>query len=337
MKKLFTFIACALVALSVNAKKDLGLTNADLTSGWGSVYDETTKTITFEDTWKGRGWGFSSVDNPYEFYEYDYLVVEVESSEVPFKLVAEYTDGNTDEKGNLKNIGNSATNEISADAKYAAVKLNSDNYDYLLQAYIQNTKAVGKLVLKDAFFCSQEEYDAFVASNKPQKSNVSLNGWGKWIDGNVITYNADGTMTLSFVREWKGDSYWLDGKDASDFDYVVLEIAEPVEFQTQIWIEYSDGTSGEAFIEPGETSVKLELNESKKNNINQVAVQSSAPGTVTVKAVYFCTKEYYSSTGISNAVVAPQAKESKIYNLAGQQVGKSYKGIVIKNGKKVIQ
>lgn len=42
-------------------------------------------------------------------------------------------------------------------------------------------------------------------------------------------------------------------------------------------------------------------------------------------------------TGISNATVAPATKSSKIYNLAGQQVDASYKGVVIKNGKKYVQ
>ena len=40
---------------------------------------------------------------------------------------------------------------------------------------------------------------------------------------------------------------------------------------------------------------------------------------------------------ISNALVAPAAKNAPVYNLAGQQVGASYKGVVIKNGKKYVQ
>ena len=44
------------------------------------------------------------------------------------------------------------------------------------------------------------------------------------------------------------------------------------------------------------------------------------------------------TTGISNAVVAPKATpNAPIYNLAGQQVSKAYKGVVIKNGKKYVQ
>lgn len=41
-------------------------------------------------------------------------------------------------------------------------------------------------------------------------------------------------------------------------------------------------------------------------------------------------------TGISNVEASASAKSSILYNLAGQQVSKSYKGIVVKNGKKYL-
>ena len=43
------------------------------------------------------------------------------------------------------------------------------------------------------------------------------------------------------------------------------------------------------------------------------------------------------STNISNTLVVPAAKNAPVYNLAGQQVNASYKGVVIKNGKKYVQ
>ena len=44
------------------------------------------------------------------------------------------------------------------------------------------------------------------------------------------------------------------------------------------------------------------------------------------------------STGINNALlVVPVAKNAPVYNLAGQQVNASYKGVVIQNGKKFVQ
>lgn len=42
------------------------------------------------------------------------------------------------------------------------------------------------------------------------------------------------------------------------------------------------------------------------------------------------------STGITNVHAASSAKSSAIYNLAGQQVNKDYKGVVIQNGKKFL-
>lgn len=41
-------------------------------------------------------------------------------------------------------------------------------------------------------------------------------------------------------------------------------------------------------------------------------------------------------TGISNLEASASAKSSILYNLAGQQVSNSYKGIVVKNGKKYL-
>lgn len=41
-------------------------------------------------------------------------------------------------------------------------------------------------------------------------------------------------------------------------------------------------------------------------------------------------------TGISKVENLEVAKAGKCFNLAGQQVGKGYKGIVIKNGKKMV-
>jgi hypothetical protein len=42
-------------------------------------------------------------------------------------------------------------------------------------------------------------------------------------------------------------------------------------------------------------------------------------------------------TGINTIKAAEQNANAPIYNLAGQQVDKSYKGVVIQNGKKMIQ
>ena len=61
-------------------------------------------------------------------------------------------------------------------------------------------------------------------------------------------------------------------------------------------------------------------------------------GTTIVKKVevYEVNNSNAKETGIT-AVHACQKADNAIYNLAGQEVSSSYKGIVIRNGKKVVQ
>ena len=63
-----------------------------------------------------------------------------------------------------------------------------------------------------------------------------------------------------------------------------------------------------------------------------------------MESIYNTTNQLYliswtktsEPTGISTAKTAAEFNGA-IYNVAGQQVTKSYKGLVIKNGKKVVQ
>lgn len=328
MKKLFTFVCAMAMALSANAVEQVKTTFGS----WGDGCTVDGNTLVFTDAWKGAGVDFTEGQDAEkkctDMSEYDYLWLTFSETTCDFVLNTQYTT----------KYNQDVNVDGSAGALCVGLKLNEEYSDQFAQYFIQS-KGVGKIVVTGAYVGTEKEYQEFLAKNKPSVSNVSLSskGWAKWDPAIEFTDNADGTLSIQFPDAWKGANVWFGGKDASDFDYLALEIAEPVDFQTQIWIQYSDNTNSEAFVEPGETSVKLALDEAKKSNISQIAVQSSAAGTVKVKAVYFCTKDYNPSTGISSAVVAPTAKASKIYNLAGQQVGKSYKGVVIKNGKKYVQ
>lgn len=144
MKKVFTLIAVAFMALSANAKYQLDL--SDLVSGWGATYDAATKTISYEaGAWGGKGWMFTGFDgetkkavDPFDFSAYDYVVIEIEESSLKANLVAEYTDGETlnDEGNGLKSIGSSNKAE-DPNTTLLAVALDKSQ-KYLLQIYIQN-------------------------------------------------------------------------------------------------------------------------------------------------------------------------------------------------------
>ena len=61
--------------------------------------------------------------------------------------------------------------------------------------------------------------------------------------------------------------------------------------------------------------------------------QTKYPAIINIKSIKRVTT---TATGISKVENLEVAKDGKSFNLAGQQVGKNYKGVVIKNGKKMV-
>lgn len=204
--------------------------------------------------------------------------------------------------------------------------------DQFAQYYIQ-AKNTGKLVVTGAYVGTEEEYKAMLAANKPQKSDLNLGdlptGWGN------STYDAV-SKTVTIVDDWSGKGWWLDKADYSDFDKVVVNFATPTATNGKVVVEYNGASNGEAEIAEGATSVEVALDAAAKNSVKQIYIQGPAGAQFVLASAYVCVKDYV-ATGISQTIAAPAAKSSKIFNLAGQQVGKSYKGVVIKNGKKYVQ
>lgn len=61
--------------------------------------------------------------------------------------------------------------------------------------------------------------------------------------------------------------------------------------------------------------------------------QTKYPAIINIKSIKRVTT---TATGISKVENLKVAQDGKSFNLAGQQVGKGYKGVVIKNGKKMV-
>ena len=77
-----------------------------------------------------------------------------------------------------------------------------------------------------------------------------------------------------------------------------------------------------------------QLTEGEKYTLTGIfgVIFNNNPEVLPIKAV-----EKFESTGITNITTDEAAKNAPVYNLAGQKVTKAYKGVVIKNGKKMIQ
>jgi hypothetical protein len=142
-------------------------------------------------------------------------------------------------------------------------------------------------------------------------------------------------MTFNCVA-WGGISKWLGGADWSQYNSLVFEFAQPTTVATQAFVQYAaedaaGSTNATQWADAGATSVSIDLDE-RKNAVNQFALQGSDVSTIIIKAVYLTKND---ATGVTKVQVNA-VDNNAIYNLAGQKVNDTYKGIVIKNGKKIV-
>lgn len=93
---------------------------------------------------------------------------------------------------------------------------------------------------------------------------------------------------------------------------------------------------GCASVASSSTSYKIVLNAEDVAKLKETGMFVNGHFII-VTAVNLIQAAKEPSTGISNAMILAPAKSEKTYNLAGQQVDASYKGVVIKNGKKFVQ
>ena len=337
MKKFFTLIAVAFVALSVNAKETIDFTKIE-----GFQYG-TAFTLGGWD-WKGvtlsqgepvkNEEAKTADDSSVIYYDgsaWDYVVVKYSSSTADISLIAQYKClGTIGQYGAEYNQAQAVIN-AAAEGSYAALPLDAAQKDKVNQIALQPSKAA-KITIEEMYFATEAEWEAVKPAPAQTKDMLS--------NFTATTDNADGSKTFTGTGDWVWFGAWLGSFDASEFDYLVLELSEPTDIVTQCVIQYvsTDAADNSLQIPAGETLGMVELDAIGKSAIKQLGLQNGTPGSFTVKAIYFATKEYAESisTSISEAKVVEADANAPIYNLAGQRVSKAVKGIYIQNGKKFI-
>ncbi len=151
------------------------------------------------------------------------------------------------------------------------------------------------------------------------------------VDGYVDELKVDPDYTGTYTIEATDKGYTI--KDSQDrylsLDYDASQITASATRYSFTIDALSDGTFKIAmdgrFIVLAPTS----------NNPEKFgAVRNLKPTTQKMPMLYMLSD---SSTGISNVSESKKPVNNAIYNLAGQRVGKDYKGVVIINGKKSVQ
>lgn len=341
MKKLFTLVVAAFAALSVSAKEDIDISSI-----------ATDNVVTFAGAWSWKGINYGSTDEATGETTYadksafDYIVFEYSAGTcAEVNLIAQYEkDGTTGQYG-ANYYTSTETSTVFPTGGILAVKLDAAHSKTMNAVALQNRNTVGAITIKAAYFASEAEYAAAKAeADKLEKA---------------VDVDATGGSHKLVAKKYGWDSKWMD-KDVSDFNTIVFEIAS-VTGHGKITVQGKaigdDGKEADANevvdLPASETAKTFMVDLSKWTKVSQYAYQNlNKPdgseaeadleeSTIVVTKVYLTSKtvaELGTSTGISSAVVAPKANpNAPIYNLAGQKVSKSYKGVVIQNGKKFVQ
>ena len=245
MKKLFTLMVMALVAMSASAAQ-LDLSLDDLGAGWNSSYDAATKTITYEDAWKGRGWWLEAAD----YSAYDNVVIDFETQDLGVQLVIEY---NNDVK--------STTQWVDAGKTQIIATLDATGKASVKQLYIQSSKA-GTVVLKRAYVATSD------AVEKEAVKDLVLS------TGDNLTLAAGG-------YGWNCPQSWL-AKDVTEYNTMIFEIAS-IEGGAKTTVQLVPAAGGDAenleipFVTSSEAKTYA-LDISAYNTLNQFAYQNTNKG-----------------------------------------------------------
>lgn len=305
--------------------------------------------MTFAGAWSWKGINYGSTDEATGETTYadksafDYIVFEYSAGTcAEVNLIAQYEkDGTTGQYG-ANYYTSTETSTVFPTGGILAVKLDAAHSKTMNAVALQNRNTVGAITIKAAYFASEAEYaEAKAAADKIEKA-IDVDATG-------------GTHELK-AKDWGWDSKWLD-KDVSAFNTLVFEVAS-VEGHGKITVEgkLPDGTDAKFEQDlPASTEAKTymvdiskwgKLSQYAYQNLNkpdgeQYGVDDIEVTKIVVTKVYLTSKtveELTTGTGISSAVVASKVNaNAPIYNLAGQKVNKSYKGVVIQNGKKFVQ
>lgn len=336
MKKLFTLLFVLFATLTnINAATQLSTTF----SGWSENVEVTENSITFKAAWSGAGaWVYG--DAGLDISANQYIWVEfAEGAKGQLKM---YVQAKADCSSTSKDI-NIDDGANMAGAKLSGLFTDDADLKVVSQICIQAKTANSKVVIKGIYVGSEEEYNNAVAGNKQQSSNLTLDnlgsGWGE------STYDA-ATHTITIGNDWSGKGWWFGtGSSAlqvADYDQLLIQFDPATEQAGNVVVEYADGTTADtkSSFEAGATSVIVDLDPTgKAGGIKQIYIQGPAGSKYTLKTAMIGTKNAVATaTGIAAIKAGAKAHNpnAPLFNLAGQRVSKSYKGVVVQDGHKFL-
>lgn len=350
MKKLFTLIVAAFMAVSVNAQTEQNLffggagTNATIKTHDGSSLPELF-TCTNEYGAINLLGGKPSISGD----EYKGLKVvfsdlkAVGDKGVNIKVGVKKSDYNTTyECDPEQNVGLSGEGEMDVTFDEAFKGKNIDLLD------IQGLAPGVEVSLKKVYLIKNDDSQEEVSFAISWGWNKSVVGKAAYADPIIVFPSLWSMITVS--TDENGTLATFDVNSGEKQEYIV-EFEEPttaglnlgcntdVKDETVTW----DAKIALYFpVEPGSSKASCVISKDnvlaktdKATKVISVFLQNTDSNAQTVK-IKSIKRVTTTATGISKVENLKVAKDGKSFNLAGQQVGKNYKGVVIKNGKKMV-
>ena len=350
MKKLFTLIVAAFMAVSVNAQTAQNLffggagTNATIKTHDGSSLPELFtcaqqygainllggKPSISGDEYKGLKVVFS-----------DFKAVGKEGVNIVVGVkAADYSTSYKCDPIQYAGLSGDGEMEVTFDAAFKG-----KNIDLL---DLQGLAPGVEVSLKKVYLIKNDDSQEEVPFAITWGWNKSVVGKAAYADPTIVFPSQYSLITVSTDED--GTLATFDVNSGEKQEYIV-EFEEPttaglnlgcntdVKDETVTW----DAKIALYFpVEPGSSKASCVISKDnvlaktdKATKVINVFLQNtdSKAQTVKIKSIKRVTT---TPTGISKVENLEVAKDGKSFNLAGQQVGKNYKGVVIKNGKKMV-
>lgn len=344
MKKLFTLVFGVLFAMCANAVTlDIGEPNNNTEDANANqvFFDPATKAITFYKQWDYRpGWwtGVNGVD----VSAYDEFVLELDNPDkLKIQIALEYDDTYTEKDADNNVITKHYFSSQQGNGDKITLILDPDHKSALRQIYLQYTgsdasaDAPKTVTFKSAYFQNAAPApEEAVFFDTP--STVSL-GWNGDPDKGTVDIVKASLTDVAKTLLVPGNTLRIEYKKDPEEGYYQVQVMGswwtvlPSTFKTADQVE---GTNAIYNLD-GNGILDVVLTEDDIEILKQQGGVCLAGHGIFVQKISILKTS--TPTGISNTIIAPAANATKIYNLAGQQVDASYKGVVIKNGKKYVQ
>jgi hypothetical protein len=338
MKKFFTLISMALVAMSVNAQTpEVWKASEKLT------FDETTKKCNEMVEEPCSNENFFKVSKETKVYPKDTYssgaTTVVPSDGTPLTLTS-YVISATEGKVTMKAVStpndDAAPNESWQLAGGGNNALDTDKCDVKFDKYVKPKNGNPSMTYKAFYEYNSdniETYRVYEDLWKPEL-NVMPNK-GLYYE---FTSTAAGELVLALIVWRPGNKiYFFDKSTFTQFPTSALSISGYVNNNTVVWGDNTEAFSTIQMTENHDYQVAgipgKQIFGYMKLNIeaNKTYVLLSPNGQPGIYGFYL-----NETTGINNVKAAEADANAPIFNLAGQKADKSQKGILIQNGKKFV-